>query len=371
MSCYGDGDAESLVLLGSVFVLLPWQGPVKRATAMATTGRAKNVATKPEASERVSYWQRVKLFKLCKMRYGNCFLPDNADGRALLMVLLRCWLSTYSAMEAARWLTETELRKIKRAAWAVDKDNLGALIKLTYNEREEAKLWFLSPCDVSLVEVKWRQRIKDKINTTRRKRRPRERELEGLWIMKTTDIRAEAIKHMLEQATLPKRTRPGIQPPPEVNYPAGWIPVPELMKQASALRTFYRPDGRPLRGLRQIVHRVLKRLASRRVIQMKMFGGMRGLVLCVKIPKLGDAWESAWQRYRNPPPPRPTQHESVTQIRTVTPSSPKKRHKMLMVQRLERQNGMSRSYKEDENVTHSGDATSSFLDASPMSPTLH
>jgi hypothetical protein len=277
------------------------------------TGRT----VKDSASDRdVNYWYRKKLFKLCRKRYGNYFLPNDDDGRALLMVLLRFGLSADEAMEAARWLTEAELRKLKRKAWSVD--NLGALIHLTYAERDYAKLWLLLPDKMTWQQVRKLQRIRDRENAKKRKRRERERELEGLRIMTQTTEREVAIKVMLEMAALPKRRPPGIQPPPEINYPDGWIAVPELAKQASALRTFCRPDGRPLHGLRQIVRRTLKRLAKRGAIKMEMFGGMRGMVWLVKLPKLGDAWESAWKRHQNSMPTHPTKHESVTPIDTVT-----------------------------------------------------
>ena len=47
---------------------------------------------------------QLQLFRLCKMRHENHFLPDSADGRALLKALLRCKLSADAAKESARWL---------------------------------------------------------------------------------------------------------------------------------------------------------------------------------------------------------------------------------------------------------------------------
>jgi hypothetical protein len=92
------------------------------------------------------------------MRHANHFLPDSADGRALLKALLRCKLSADAAKEAARWLEPSELPALQRAAQRVRLHDVGKLVSLTYDERESGRLWLLRPCDVPWPEVQRRTR---------------------------------------------------------------------------------------------------------------------------------------------------------------------------------------------------------------------
>jgi hypothetical protein len=62
-----------------------------------------------------SNW-RGKLHKLCRRRYGNHRLPNDASGRAMLTALLCFGLSAEAAMEDAPWLETAELEMMQRTA---------------------------------------------------------------------------------------------------------------------------------------------------------------------------------------------------------------------------------------------------------------
>ena len=90
-----------------------WEAPPQ-----AVHGRLRQIA-------KVFELYRLQLFRLCKMRHANHFLPDSAAGRALLKALLRCKLSADAAMEAARWLEPSELPALQRAAKRLRLHDLG------------------------------------------------------------------------------------------------------------------------------------------------------------------------------------------------------------------------------------------------------
>jgi hypothetical protein len=317
-------------------------------------------AKKSEASKRrniINHWNRKKLFKLWKKRHGgDPFLTNDDDGHAMLMVLVRFWISADEAMERARWLTETELKKIKRAAWLVDRDKLGSIIHLSYAERDYAKLWTLLPEKMTREQIDKLQRVRDRENAKKRKRRERERVLEGINIMKQTTEREMAIKVMLDLAALPSR-HSGPTIPPYRGWMPGWISAPEVVKQASACRAFRSPDEQPLRNLRDAVHVTLKRLAERGEVTLWMRNGARGPVCFVKLPD----------------PANLRQRDTDSDCRSVGGRiSAKEQQKMLEGQRLkltiERRKGMSRSDTQGENRTHTDEATSSSVDTAPTVP---
>jgi hypothetical protein len=219
---------------------------------------------------------RLQLFRLCKMRHANHFLPDSADGRALLTALLRCKVSADAALEAARWLEPTELPALQRAAQRVPLHDVGKLVGLTYDEREGGRLWLLRPCDVPWPELQRRTQERRIEKERERKRRKRQELREQREMTRSTPRRDEAIMDMLT---------------------TNWTPVSEIVQQALTVRVRHtgrryprdRPGSRRLReafavartsgSLRKLVHRTLDQLEGLGVIETELRKGTRGLMV--------------------------------------------------------------------------------------------
>lgn len=148
------------------------------------------------------WWRRAKLRKLCLMRHGNHFLPDDDHGRALLTALLCLDLKTEDALQDAPWLEPTELRKLRKTARRIPWDRIGDLVKLTAAEWEAAKLWFTRPYGMSKEEVRRLQAERNSKNAKERQQRKRQREKEAKAIMQNTPSRADVILRILAD---PKR----------------------------------------------------------------------------------------------------------------------------------------------------------------------
>jgi hypothetical protein len=234
------------------------------ATPQAVRGRKRQVA-------KIYELYRLLLFRLCKMRHANHFLPDSADGRALLKALLRCKLSADAAKEAACWLEPSELPALQRAAQRVRLHDVGKLVSLTYDERESGRLWLLRPCDVPWPEVQRRTRERSIKADRERKRRKRQELRERREMMRNTPRRDDAIMRMLS---------------------TDWTPVSEIVQQARTVRVFRCGDvvrwGGSLReafrgaatsgSLRKLVHRTLDQLEGLGVVETELRKGTRGLV---------------------------------------------------------------------------------------------
>lgn len=222
---------------------------------------------------------RGKLQKLCRLRFDTHYLPDNHDGRAMLAALLCFGLTDESALADAHWCA-AELPMLKARARRLKWCDVGKLIGLTYDEREACKLWIANPVDVPPEEVKRRRCDKRKAADKARKKRQRDQlrdEREG---MRAASKRCDAVLRMLEL-----RNRAFPRKPGACNVPrtvAGWMPVSALVELAANSRAFRRPDGRPLRNLRDAVHCTVKKLVSHSVIETRLESGPRGSVLLVK-----------------------------------------------------------------------------------------
>lgn len=237
----------------------------------------------PAVDKRLAHWSiwQWKILKLCKIRHGCRFLPNNEDGRCLLVALLRLGLSDDSAVHMALWpLEPPELRKLRRVArrvrWKELGDVLGRILRLTYDERLEAKLFFLWPVDVSREEVQDRQRVRN-LERRREKRRQKKGERE---MMRKNGSRREVLMALLTDS---------------------WSSVPELAKAAGAYEAFRRPDGKaigiswnspritasgsmrsvspgPTGGLRVVVHRWIDKLEVEGLVETELRPGIRGQV---------------------------------------------------------------------------------------------
>jgi hypothetical protein len=185
---------------------------------------------------------RGKIGRLIFSRFGNHFVPDSAEGRALLSCMLRCGLRADDAKERALWIADGELRKLRRAARRLPLWQFGKEVALTHVERMASQVYFLPACDLTLEEAARLQEERDRENARRRRRRFRER----IAMMRHTAARDDAILRML------KMPRPA--------WADAWMSVSELVKEADRCEAFRRPDGRWLRNARDAVHCVLGQL---------------------------------------------------------------------------------------------------------------
>ena len=252
------------------------------------TKLAELLAERRRAGERrrAEQWRRLtniwrgRLTKLCQLRtkadgvsHGTHHLPDNSDGRAMLQALLRFGLTAESAMTDAPWCEASELKKLQRAARRMKWNDVGALIGLTYDEREACKLWRLVPCDVTAAELERRKADKRrKADRERRQKKRRERR-EAMESMRNATKRDDAILRMLDKAAY--RT-------PDGSFGYEWMPVSAMMKDAQECKAFRSPDGWRLRNLRDAMHVELKILAKWGAIQKELRDGRRGKVLWVR-----------------------------------------------------------------------------------------
>jgi hypothetical protein len=213
---------------------------------------------------------RAKLEKLCRLRFGNHYLPDSHDGRAMLVALLSFGMTDDSAIIDASWC-EAELPLLKRRAKQVKWCDVGKLIGLTFAEWQAAKLWVMRPIDKTEAELdQWRKdRRKESSSKSKQKARAKKREKKERITEKAKAYppREAAIIEMLLQ-----KKQSSIAP----------LEIPELTKFAKKSDAFKRP-GAPtrlngpkpqdiVRGVRWVVHRTLKRLVAKGVI--RLYGSM-------------------------------------------------------------------------------------------------
>jgi hypothetical protein len=239
--------------------------------------KADSIATR---KKRNAAW-RGKLSKLTQHRYGNHFLPDNAEGRAMVVAFLRCRMRTDDVKERAPWITDNELQKLQSDASEIESiKELGELIGLTWDERMgPCRVYFLPACDVTPLEAACLQSDRNRENARKRQIRFRESKMK----MRHTSIRDDAMLRML--ATLPPIS--------------GWTPVSVLVKEAKRCDAFRRPDGRKLapRSLRKTVHRVIEVLKAHGQIETTEKPGARGMVTLVRLVDLENCSQNDAQRY--------------------------------------------------------------------------
>jgi hypothetical protein len=132
------------------------------------------MSKRENTSERI--W-RVRLQRLCQMRFDTHFLPDNDKSRAMLTALLRFGMTDDSAIADAPW-SASELPTLKRQGRRLKWRDVGKLIGLTFDEWKAAKLWVAKPVDVSDADLEaWRiQQRKESWRKSKQKARAREAE---------------------------------------------------------------------------------------------------------------------------------------------------------------------------------------------------
>jgi hypothetical protein len=222
-----------------------------------------------------------RLQKLSRQRFGNHHLPDDSDGRAMLVALLRFGLSDETAIADAPWC-EAELPAFKRRAKRIKWHEVSELIGLRFAERNAVKLFNIGkPLDVSVAEIDaWRKdRKRESSRKSKAKQRAKERRMK------------EAMKARARKQTMTPRQAAVLEILIERGDTRGdAMPVPELMAAVSKHHAFTRAryrnvtwgNGPPARvmvsNLRTIVHRTLDQLEGKGAVESYKLPGEHGPV---------------------------------------------------------------------------------------------
>lgn len=222
-----------------------------------------------QAPRRANQWDRGKLSRITFERCGTHFISDTDAGRAMLVALLHCGLDQRDALTRAPWLEPGELRALRRAASATPFDDLGPLIKLTWDELVRWEAWRFYPCDISREEYERRKRERRKAKDAERKRDER------AWNQRRPvgDLRMESVMHMLADgpATVPQLFKRALRSRP---FQPGRVVIPGMPE-----RNWSRAEV-----VRNAVHRIVQRLAKLGMVETKVGKkGRRGPVLWVRL----------------------------------------------------------------------------------------
>src|SRR5262245_28049956 len=117
---------------------------------MAKSGTDK--ARTPQAQGRCkpNRFDRSTLSWIATQRYGGLALPDNDAGRAMLLAMLACGLSVENAQKhEAPWIDPAELGELRRKAYKISVDDIGDLIRLTFEAWKQLKRCRFWPCDAA------------------------------------------------------------------------------------------------------------------------------------------------------------------------------------------------------------------------------
>jgi hypothetical protein len=233
------------------------------------------------------FW-RARLKRLCReKRFGNDFLPDNDEGRSILIALLCLGgLPDAVAIEFA-WWCEAELPALKSQARRIKWCDVGKIIGMTTQELEEYKLWsFGLPADQTPEEFKtWK---KDRSKRLARERQQKRREI----------LKAEKERKM-EMAKAERNPRDATirKVLVEHGHP---MRVPEIMQAVRRLYDFKNLSSES--SLRTAVHKSVKRLEK------------NGAVITAKQPgRTGEKWVFIPTKVTIPlyPPEKPVKSNKI------------------------------------------------------------
>jgi hypothetical protein len=215
-----------------------------------------------------------QLGRLATYRYGNHYVPENDEGRAMLMAQLRCKLKDDDAKERAPWITAASLETLKRQAKKIDFKKIGELVGLKHRERwhDAVKMFSWPACDISPEDAERYRRNREREMTNKRQKKFQE----SIKTMRHTDRREESVLLML-------RNLPRVPLSGGLDPMSGWTPVSDLVKEAERCAAFRRPDGRPQSQLRKPVHRVIETLKANGQIETAQRPGTRGMVMYVRL----------------------------------------------------------------------------------------
>jgi hypothetical protein len=222
-------------------------------TISSASGRTKQAKRKPND------WDRKKLRRIIKDRYGNHNLPTG--NRDWVLALLLCGFKTKPILSDAPWLEPDELPVLRKTARKLSFEDIGRLIRLTFEDWLHYKAWRFSPCDRSPEEMKERKREKRRAGKRKRYREQHQQQ------PRKTDLRLDAILRMLNRpqtmAQLAKRAR----------HSRAFSGLRRVMGSTVTARS--------LRVQREVVYRTVKQLAALGMVAITTRKGRRGPVLVV------------------------------------------------------------------------------------------
>ena len=283
------------------------------------TNKAK--ARKLAKYQQLDLIYRAKLRKLGQKRYGTHYLPDNAEGRAMLQARFHYEMTLEDGREYAPWADDRELRTLQHVGRRMKRNNLGPLINLTDDEREAFKMWLLSPCDVSEEELERRRINKRKESWRRSKQKARDTLRQAAQEVKLRhaetvkerpltkdDERQAAILDMLAHA---------------YEHPRGqgwdqhtWRTVSELTAKAKRCEAFVRVGCHPwyptlVKDVRYAVLRALDQLEAKGLIKTWLGHGKRGPVRYARLTP-NDAQDILKRSFENG-----AREQGINQLRKV------------------------------------------------------
>jgi hypothetical protein len=174
-------------------------------------------------------------------------------------------MSSAAATEAAPWVPG-ELDALKRKARSISFDEIGPLIKLTFDEYVKHRAWRFWPCDRSRKEM--REWMKQRQADNRRKRKQDERDLR--WSLSVAEQRDNFVRRKLAKgATMLPKLYESARHSPAFWPPGGGGPWPSDIKKGQAHR------------LRTAVHKVVARMERRGEIKTWIEHGVRQVDLDV------------------------------------------------------------------------------------------
>jgi hypothetical protein len=199
---------------------------------------------------RIEMIRRRHLKALATMRHGN----PTIRSRALLTALLACGMTGPEVQRYAPWLAPDDLQRMIDDIDAVPKQHwtaqrLGALVKLTDEERERGRLWSLRPCGIEWSVIQ--ERVKERKRARDRARNGKRREMAKM--AKDLDVREEALF---------------------VTIGINWMLVSDLVAKVASGRAWC---GISEPSLSVLVRRNLDRLVARGLIESQKEPGFKGL----------------------------------------------------------------------------------------------
>jgi hypothetical protein len=250
-------------------------GPVNaRPAPNAIAARQREIAERyarrhapPSKMGRITSLRRTQVLRLGRHRHGAT-LPDNADGRAILQLLLELHLDGPSSARLATWATGSELDELIRTAddhfwwWRGNiAEKIGERLKVTFDEWKSCHLWHIVPSDVpaSTLAAYKRERKRERD----RKRRAR--------ISQERALRAQAKAPPTDYWDL-------IDSHPRAAALAGGLLTFEWQLQSDLVRRakeFYDFRGLSPDALRQAIHRAAGRLERLRIAETKLEGRVK------------------------------------------------------------------------------------------------
>jgi hypothetical protein len=214
-----------------------------------------------QGTRKLNPWDRRKLSRILKGRYGNHNVP--AGDRDWVLALLLCGFKAEQVLADAPWLEPDELPALGREARKLSFEDIGRLIRLTDEERTHYKAGQFFPIDVSREEIAKRKRAKR--NKAQRERRARQQPT-----VRKADARMAAIRRMLKDeprsmAELVRRAR--------LSRAFGPVVFAKILVDANRKRA---------EVVRELVRRTVKQLVAFGAVALTMRKGVRGPVVLVR-----------------------------------------------------------------------------------------